>query len=81
MGTFRLLAHAGYLLGRVIHLISSYFAERESGSTRRTQLYRTITALMTVLEVEAQTSIVSVRVARSILNRYLPYPLPSLFVF
>lgn len=73
MGTFRLLVHAAYLVGRVIQLISDYHIVRQSVATRRPQLYRTISALVNLLEVEQQTKIVPVSVARSTLNRYFPH--------
>jgi len=72
MGTFRLLVHAGYLIGRVIQLISDKHSPQQFLSERVSQLYRTIRALMNVLEVEIRSSIVSVSVARSILNRQVP---------
>ena len=74
MGTFRLLVHAAYLVGRVIQLISDHRAGHQSVAIRRRQLYRTISALANVLEVEQQTTIVSVSVARSTLNRYFLVP-------
>lgn len=74
MGTFRLLVHAGYLLDRVIHLVSDQDIKGETFTARREQLYRTMTALMSLLEVEEECSIASVRVARNVLNRYI---LPS----
>lgn len=69
MGTFRLLVHAAYLAGRVVQLISDHKNGDQSVSMRRTQLYRTISALATLQEVESQISIVSVSVARSTINR------------
>lgn len=69
MGTFRLLVHATYLVGRVLQLFSDHKSGDQSIRTRRIQLYRTISALAIVLEVELQTSLVSVSVARSIINR------------
>lgn len=74
MGTFRLLVHAGYLLDRVIHLVSDQDIKGQTFTPRREQLYRTMTALMSVLEVEEKCSTASVRVARNVLNRYM---LPS----
>lgn len=74
MGTFRLLVHAGYLLDRVIHLVSDQDIKGETFTARREQLYRTMTALMSVLEVEEECSIASVRVARNVLNRYFRLP-------
>lgn len=69
MGTFRLLVHAAYLIGRVVQLISDKHTRQEFLSERASQLYRTIRALTNVLEVEVQSTIVSVSVSRSILNR------------
>lgn len=71
MGTFRLLVHAGHLLDRVIHLASDPNIKGRTLTARREQLYRTMTALMSVLEVEEQCSTASVRVARNVLNRYM----------
>ncbi|KAJ5238517.1 fungal-specific transcription factor domain-containing protein [Penicillium chermesinum] len=68
MGTFRLLVHAAFLVGRVVQLLSDRHAGHEVLPSRRTQLYRTIKALANVLEVELQTTLVSVSVARSTLN-------------
>ena len=69
MGTFRLLVHAAVLVGRVIQFLSDHRADHKAMPGRRTQLYRTISALANVLEVELQTTLVSVSVARSTLNR------------
>lgn len=69
MGTFRLLVHAGYLTGQVIQLKCDKGLERQSIHNSGSQLYRTICAFMNVLEVEVQSTITSVGVARSILNR------------
>jgi hypothetical protein len=69
MGTFRLLVHAAYLVGRVLQLVSDHKFGDQSIRGRRTQLYRTISALATLLEVELQTSLVAVSVARSTINR------------
>lgn len=69
MGTFRLLVHAAYLVGRVLQLVSDHKSGDQLTGARRAQLYRTICALATLLEVELQTSLVSVNVARSVINR------------
>ncbi|KAJ5280028.1 fungal-specific transcription factor domain-containing protein [Penicillium angulare] len=68
MGTFRLLVHAAYLVGRVIQLVSDHHTGQQSIARRQKQLYCTIDALANVLEVERQITIVSVSVARSTLN-------------
>lgn len=72
MGTFRLLVHAAFLVGRVFQ----FLAERREGldamPSRRTQLYRTIIALTNVLEIELQTTLVAISVARCTLHAYVP---------
>ncbi|KAL7914269.1 hypothetical protein GGI35DRAFT_238511 [Trichoderma velutinum] len=65
MGNLRLLAHASYLLGRVLQYVSGEILPEKD---KKEQLYRTICALINVLEVENQFGIVSVGVPRSILN-------------
>lgn len=66
MGNLRLLAHASYLLGRVLQYVSGKMLPEKD---KTEQLHRTICALINVLEVENQFGIVSVGVPRSILNR------------
>ncbi|KAL7953619.1 hypothetical protein V8C34DRAFT_317997 [Trichoderma compactum] len=63
MENMRLLAHASYLLGRVLQYVSG---EALPEKDKTEQLYRTICALINVLEVENQFGIVSVGVPRSI---------------
>ncbi|KAL5085822.1 hypothetical protein Trisim1_009892 [Trichoderma cf. simile WF8] len=65
MGNLRLLAHASYLLGRVLQHVSGEMLPEKD---KTEQLHRTICALVNVLEVENQFGIVSVGVPRSLLN-------------
>lgn len=71
MGNLRLLAHASYLLGRVLQHVSGEMLPEKD---KTEQLHRTICALVNVLEVENQFGIVSVGVPRSLLNRLANLP-------
>lgn len=71
MGNLRLLAHASYLLGRVLQHVSGEMLPEKD---KTEQLHRTICALVNVLEVENQFGIVSVGVPRNFLNRLANLP-------
>lgn len=71
MGSFQLLVHATYLLSKAIQCASECQQGLQIPDERYVQLIRTVEALMTVLEIERQSAIVTVGMPRNILNRFV----------
>ncbi|KAH8689579.1 fungal-specific transcription factor domain-containing protein [Talaromyces proteolyticus] len=68
MSSFRLLVHAAYLIGRVLQHASDDHLPLQAYNEKGAQIYRTICALMTVLDNETRSAIIPVSVPRGVLN-------------
>ncbi|KAL7928394.1 hypothetical protein V8C35DRAFT_318304 [Trichoderma chlorosporum] len=76
MGNFRLLAHSTYLISQVITYVSDHSSQSPEGTT---QLYRTVSALINVVEAEREGNSTCF-VPRALLNTaiFIVYPNSSL---